>query len=117
MFELLLTSFPVVFRYFQLRRRGEPPSLWNMKAALYVWAVMAFFLFLVIFYFHPKTTAAVVPFRTVSVVAQTAGPVTEIAVSNGQRVSPGDLLFKIENTNQFLEVVDPEATPRVLNGK
>ena len=27
------------------------------------------------------------------------------------------ILFKIENTNQFLEVVDPEATPRVLNGK
>ena len=31
MIELLLTSFPVIIRYFQLKRRGEPMSVWNMR--------------------------------------------------------------------------------------
>ena len=46
MFELLLTSFPVIIRYFQLRRRGEALTVWNMKTAVFAWLVMAFFLFL-----------------------------------------------------------------------
>ena len=100
MFELLLTSFPVIIRYFQLKRRGEAMSVWNMRSAVFMWAIMAFLLFLVIFYFHPKSYSGLLPFRTVSVVAQTSGPVTEIAVQNGQRVSAGDLLFRIENSSQ-----------------
>ncbi|MFK7830165.1 MAG: HlyD family secretion protein [Congregibacter sp.] len=109
MLELLFTSFPVLFRYFQLKRRQEPLSLWNLKGALFLWAIMAFSLFLVIFYFHPKTTAAVVPFRTVSVVAQTSGPVTEIAVTNGQHVEAGDLLFRIEDSAQRAALREAEA--------
>ena len=69
MFELLFTSFPVIIRYFQLKRRGEAMTVWNMKTAVFMWAVLAFSLFLSIFYFHPKTYAGVLPFRTVSVVA------------------------------------------------
>lgn len=61
---------------------------------------MAFFLFLLIFYFHPKSYSGLLPFRTVSVVAQTSGPVTAIEVQNGQRVQAGDLLFQIENSAQ-----------------
>ncbi len=33
-------------------------------------------------------------------VPQTAGPVTEIAVENGQHVEPGDLLFRIDDSAQ-----------------
>lgn len=100
MFELLLTSFPVIIRYFQLKRRGEPVSVWNMRTAVFLWAIMAFCLFTLIFYFHPKSYSGLLPFRTVSVVAQTNGPVTELAVKNGQRVSAGDLLFRIEDNSQ-----------------
>ncbi|WP_299611507.1 HlyD family secretion protein [uncultured Tateyamaria sp.] len=100
MFELLLTSFPVVIRYFQLRRRGEAISVWNMRTAVFMWAAMAFALFLTIFYFHPKSYSGLLPFRTVSVVAQTNGPVTEVPILNGQRVAKGDLLFRIENSTQ-----------------
>ena len=74
MFEMLFTSFPAIIRYLQLRRRGEAMSLWNMKTALFLWGTLAFSLFLVIFYYHPKTYASIVPFRTISVVAQTTGP-------------------------------------------
>lgn len=100
MFELLFTSFPALIRYYQLKRRGEAMTVWNMRTAMLMWAVLAFMLFLVIFYFHPKSYSGLLPFRTVSVVAQTSGPVTALHVQNGQRVAAGDLLFEIENSSQ-----------------
>ncbi|MEL6220056.1 MAG: biotin/lipoyl-binding protein, partial [Pseudomonadota bacterium] len=109
MFELMFTSFPAVIQYYRLRRRGEAMTVWNMKTAVFMWAVLAFCLFLVIFYFHPKTYAGIVPFRTVSVVAQTSGPVTEIAVENGQQIKAGDLLFRIENRAQRAALAEAEA--------
>lgn len=101
MLELLITSFPFIFRYIQLKRRGEAMTIWNVKTAVYSWAVMAFMLFLVIFYFHPKTYSGILPFRTVSVVAQSSGPVTVINVTNGSHVAAGDVLFEIENSTQL----------------
>ena len=109
MFELVLTSFPAVIRYYQLKRRGEAMTVWNMKTAMFLWAVLAFFLFVAIFYFHPKSYSGLLPFRTVSVVAQTSGPVTELTVSNGQRVATGDLLFRIENSAQKAALKQAEA--------
>lgn len=109
MFELLFTSFPVVIRYYQLRRRGEAMTVWNMRTAIFIWAFLAFSLFLVIFYFHPKSYTGLLAFRTVSVVAQTSGPVTEISVTNGQRVQRGDLLFRIEDSTQKAALNQAEA--------
>lgn len=109
MIELILTSFPVIFRYFQLKRRGEAMSVWNMRAAVFIWAILAFFLFVLIFYFHPKSYSGLVPFRTVSVVAQTNGPVIELPIRNGQRVSAGDLLFRIEDHTQKAALAQAEA--------
>lgn len=109
MFELLFTSFPVIIRYYQLKRRGEAMTVWNMRTAMFLWAGLAFFLFLMIFYFHPKSYSGLLPFRTVSVVAQTAGPVTELNVRNGQRVSAGDMLFRIENSSQEAALRQAEA--------
>jgi len=108
MLELLLTSFPVIFRYFQLRRRGEAMSVWNMRGAVVLWAILAFFLFMVIFYFHPKSYSGLVPFRTVSVVAQTSGPVIELPIKNGQRISAGDLLFRAEDRTQKVALKQAE---------
>ncbi|MEM7742336.1 MAG: biotin/lipoyl-binding protein [Pseudomonadota bacterium] len=108
MFELLFTSFPVIIRYFQLKRRGEAMTVWNMRTAVFIWAVLAFLLFLLIFYFHPKTYSGLLPFRTISVVAQTSGPVTEVAVRNGQRVAAGDLLFRIEASVQKAALAQAE---------
>lgn len=100
MLELMATSFPVILRYFYLKRIGEPLSVWNMKTAVFIWLFLAFLLFLVIFYYHPKSYTGLLPFKTISVVAQTGGPVTEVAVINGQAVSTGDLLFRIEDDTQ-----------------
>ena len=109
MFELMFTSFPVIIRYYQLKRRGEEMTVWNMRAAVLMWLGMAFALFLTIFYFHPKSYSGLVPFRTVSVVAQTNGPVTELAVLNEDRVAKGDLLFRIEDSSQRAAVAQAEA--------
>lgn len=109
MLELLLTSFPAVIRYYQLKRRGEAMTVWNMRTAIFLWAFLAFFLFVTIFYFHPKSYSGLLPFRTVSVVAQTSGPVTEVAVKNWQRVSAGDLLFRIESSSQKAALKQAEA--------
>ncbi|MGI9352189.1 MAG: HlyD family secretion protein [Rhizobiaceae bacterium] len=108
MFELLFTSFPVIIQYFILRRRGESMTVWNMKTAVFIWLFLAFLLFLTIFYYHPKSYTGLVPFRTVSVVAQTSGPVTQVAVINGQRVEEGDLLFQIENSTQKAALTQAE---------
>jgi multidrug resistance efflux pump len=109
MLELLVTSFPVVIRYYQLKWRGEAMTVWNMRVAVFLWAVLAFFLFMVIFYFHPKSYSGLLPFRTVSVVAQTSGPVTEVAVTNGQHVAAGDLLFRIEDSSQKAKLKQAQA--------
>ena len=114
MFELMFTSFPAVIRYLQLRRRGESMTVWNMKTAIFIWAILAFCVFTVVFYFHPKTYAGVVPFKTVSVVAQTTGPVTEVAVINGQHVQAGDLLFRIEDSAQRAALAEAEAELAVI---
>lgn len=92
-------------------------SVWNMKTAVFLWAIMAITVFVIVFYFHPKTYAGVVPFRTVSVVAQTAGPVTEISVVNGQRVEVGDPLFRIENSAQRAALAEAEAQLAVLDAE
>ena len=75
-----------------------------MKTAVFLWLVLAFALFLTIFYYHPKSVTGIVPFRTISVVAQAGGPVTKVHVENGQRVEAGDLLFEIENSSQLAAV-------------
>ena len=109
MFELLLTSFPVLIQYFRLKRRGEAISVWNMKTPVFLWLVMAFALFFIVFYYHPKSYSGLLPFRTVSVVAQTAGPVTEVHVTNGQQVTEGDLLFRIEDSAQRAALQEAQA--------
>ncbi len=75
-------------------------TVYNMKTAVFIWLMLALVLFLTIFYYHPKSYTGIVPFKTISVVAQTNGPVTDLPIRNGQRVKKGDLLFQIENGTQ-----------------
>jgi len=107
--ELLATSFPVIIRYFHLKRLGEQITVWNMKTAVFLWLFLAFGLFTTIFYYHPKSYTGLLPFRTISVVAQANGPVTEILVKNGQAVASGDVLFRIEDNSQQAALAQAKA--------
>lgn len=105
MIELLLTSFPFAIRIAYLRWRGIPVTLYNVHRALFLWLVLAMVVFFTVFYYYPKSYTGIVPFRTVPVVAENGGTVTEVLVRAGQRVAAGDLLFTIEDTTEQAAVL------------
>lgn len=104
MIEILVTSFPFVFRVMYLRWRGMPVTLYNVHRALFLWFVMALIVFFAVFYYYPKSYTGLVPYRTVPVVAETGGTVTEVFVKGGDHVKVGDPLFSIENSSELAKV-------------
>ncbi|WP_422023268.1 HlyD family secretion protein [Roseibium sp.] len=104
MIELLVTSFPFILRVLYLRWKGLPITLYSVHRALFLWFVMALIVFFAVFYYYPKSFTGIVPFRTVPVVAEAGGTVTEVFVKGGEHVSVGDPLFAIENTSELAKV-------------
>lgn len=54
----------------------------------------------VIFYYHPSTTNVTAFFRTVTILPEAGGRVSEVLVGNNQRVKAGQALFKLEGSRQ-----------------
>lgn len=100
MLELMITSVPFVLRVMYLRWKKIPVTLYNVHYALFAWLVLALIVFFAVFYYHPKSYTGFVPFRTVPVVAEIGGDVTEVAVHANQSVAPGDVLFRIDDARQ-----------------
>ncbi|SFU20422.1 HlyD family secretion protein [Sedimentitalea nanhaiensis] len=100
MLELMITSIPFVLRILYLRWKKIPVTLYNVHYALFTWLVLALVVFFAVFYYHPKSYTAFVPFRTVPVVAEIGGDVTEVTVHASKRVAPGDVLFRIDDARQ-----------------
>lgn len=104
MIEIVVTSFPFVLRVIYLRWRGLPITLYNVHRALFMWFVLALIVFFAVFYYYPKSFTGLVPFRTVPVVAESGGTVTEVFVKGGDHVKVGNLLFTIENSDELTKV-------------
>ncbi|MEM9634585.1 MAG: biotin/lipoyl-binding protein [Pseudomonadota bacterium] len=104
MIEILVTSFPFVFRVLYLKWRGIPITLYNVHTALFMWFILALIVFFAVFYYYPKSNTGLVPFRTVPVVAENGGTVTEIFVKGGDHVKVGDPLFAVENSTELAKV-------------
>lgn len=104
MIEILVTSFPFVLRVMYLRWRGMPVTLYNVHRALFLWFVLALIVFFAVFYYYPKSYTGLVPYRTVPVVAETGGTITEVFVKGGDHVKIGDPLFSIENSSELAKV-------------
>lgn len=100
MIEIVLTSFPFVLRVLYLRWRGMPVTLYNVHRALFLWLLLALAVFFAVFYYHPKSSDGIVPFRIVPVVAERGGTVTEVLVEAGQRVEPGEVLFTTDDRDE-----------------
>ncbi|WP_217354443.1 MULTISPECIES: HlyD family secretion protein [unclassified Ruegeria] len=100
MIELLVTSFPFVLRVIYLKWRGMPVTLYNVHRAVFMWFVLALIVFFAVFYYYPKSYTGLVPFRTVPVVAENGGTVTDVFVKGGDHVEPGDPLFAVENASE-----------------
>ncbi len=115
MLELLVCSLVTVFpdylyrRYAQGKRLGREITLFSVWFELR-WGLTACFILTVslitlIFYYHPSTANAVMFFRTVTILPETPGRVSEVHVTNGQTVEAGEVVFRMDDGAQRAAVV------------
>jgi multidrug resistance efflux pump len=110
MLELLLCSLLTIFpdylyrRYRQGKRLGQEITFYSVWFELR-WGIISCLmltvgLITVIFYFHPSTTTATLYFRTVPILPEVNGRVSEVHVELSAPVNKGDLIFKLDSTKQ-----------------
>lgn len=102
----LLTILPdYLFRhYWQGKRIGHEITLFSVWYELR-WGITAcimltVLLVTIIFYNHPSTTKVTSLFRTVPILPEAAGRVSEIFVELSDEVKPGQRLFKLDSAKQ-----------------
>lgn len=110
MFELLVCSLVTILpdylvrRYVQGKRIGKEITIysvwyvlrWGITACL----ILTVSLITVIFYYHPSTTNVTSFFRTVTILPEAGGRVSEVLVSNNEPVKAGQVLFKLDDSSQ-----------------
>jgi multidrug resistance efflux pump len=110
MLEFLLCSSLTILpdflfrRFVQDKRVGREITLFSMWYELR-WGITAcvlltLTLITVIFYFHPTTNSALSFFRTVPVLPETVGRVTEVFVGLRDEVEAGTPLFRLDSSEQ-----------------
>jgi multidrug resistance efflux pump len=111
MLELLLCSLLTIFpdylyrRYRQGKRLGREItffSVWfELRFGIVSCLMLTVALITVIFYYHPSTSTATLFFRTVSIIPETAGRVSEVHVEGfSGPVKKGDVIFKLDSAKQ-----------------
>jgi multidrug resistance efflux pump len=110
MLELLLCSVLTILpdylyrRYRQGKRFGKEITFFSVWFELR-WGITACLmltvgLITVIFYYHPSTTTATLYFRTVPILPEINGRVSEVHVEFSAPVEKGDVIFKLDSTKQ-----------------
>jgi multidrug resistance efflux pump len=110
MFELLLCSLLTIFpdylyrRYRQGKRLGREItffSVWfELRFGIITCLMLTVALITVIFYFHPSTTTATLFYRTVPIIPEATGRVSEVNVEFSAPVKKGDVIFKLDSSKQ-----------------
>ncbi len=106
----LITVLPdFLFRRFvQGKRIGHEITLFTMwyelRWGLTTCAILALSVITTLFYFHPASRTAASYFRTVTILPQLGGRVSEIYVSNNDTVTAGQPIFRIEDFTQQAQV-------------
>ncbi len=110
MLELVLCSMLTILpdylyrRYVQDKRIGREITLFSvwyeLRWGITLCLILTVSLITMIFYFHPSTKAAVSVFRTVTILPETNGRVTETYVEINQKVEAGQPLFRLDSTGQ-----------------
>lgn len=102
----LLTILPdyLYRRYGQGKRFGHEITLYSVWFELR-WGIVGCLmltvaLITVIFYNHPSTTNATLFFRTVPIVPEASGRVSEIYVRQGGKVGQGEPIFRLDDAKQ-----------------
>jgi multidrug resistance efflux pump len=110
MLELLLCSLLTIFpdylyrRYRQGKRFGREItffSVWfELRFGIISCLMLTVALITVVFYFHPSTTTATLFFRTVPIIPEINGRVSEVHVEFSAPVKKGDVIFKLDGSKQ-----------------
>ncbi len=106
----LVTVLPdYLFRRFvQGKRIGHEITLFTMwyelRWGLTTCAILALTVITTLFYFHPSSSAAASFFRTVTILPQVGGRVSEVYVRNNEQVVAGQPIFRIEDFTQKAQV-------------
>jgi multidrug resistance efflux pump len=110
MLELLLCSSLTILpdylyrRYGQGKRLGQEITLYSvwfeLRWGIITCLMLTVGLITVIFYFHPSTTTATLYFRTVPILPEVNGRVSEVHVELSAPVKKDDVIFKLDSTKQ-----------------
>jgi multidrug resistance efflux pump len=110
MLEILLCSLLTVLpdylyrRYRQGKRLGQEITLFSvwfeLRFGIISCLMLAVALITVIFYYHPSTDTATLYFRTVPILPEISGRVSEVHVEFSAPVKKGDVIFKMDGSKQ-----------------
>ncbi len=106
----LITVLPdyLYRRFVQGKRIGHEITLFTMwyelRWGLTTCAILALTVITTLFYFHPSSSTAASYFRTVTILPQLGGRVSEIYVRNNETVVAGQPIFRIEDFTQRAQV-------------
>jgi multidrug resistance efflux pump len=98
----LFTILPdFLFRRYWQRRQITMYSIWfELRWGLTACLMLTIVLITIIFYYHPSTTTAAPLFRTVAILPETNGRVSEIFVKWRDKIEKGAPIFKLDSTKQ-----------------
>lgn len=110
MLELLLCSILTILpdylfrRYVQGKHLGKEITFYSVWFELR-WGIVSCLMLTIglitlIFYFHPSSTTATLFFRTVPILPETVGRVTEVDLGVSEAVDKGAVLFKLDSSKQ-----------------
>ncbi|MDP5219214.1 biotin/lipoyl-binding protein [Ruegeria sp. 2205SS24-7] len=106
----LITVLPdyLFRRYFQGKRIGHEITLFTMwyelRWGLTACAILALTVITTLFYFHPASSSVASYFRTVTILPQLGGRVSEVFVKNNELVTAGQPIFRLEDYTQQAQV-------------
>jgi multidrug resistance efflux pump len=110
MLELLLCSLLTIFPDYLFRRYGQGKrfgreitffSVWfELRWGITACLMLTVALITVIFYFHPSTNTATLFYRTVPILPEINGRVSEVHVEFSASVKKGDVIFKLDSSKQ-----------------
>jgi multidrug resistance efflux pump len=110
MFELMFCSLLTIVpdylfrRYVQGKRFGKEItffSIWyELRWGITGCLMLTVSLITMIFYFHPATDSATLFFRTVPILPEGAGRVSEVNAGFSEPVKKGDVLFRLDSSKQ-----------------
>jgi multidrug resistance efflux pump len=118
MLELLVCSLFTLFPDYLYRRYGQGKrfgheitfySFWyEFRYGITTCLMLTVGLITVIFYFHPSTTAVTSYFRTIPILPETNGRVSEVLVGATDKVEKGQPIFKLDSSDEqaALDVAD-----------